>query len=458
MSPATAQISTLFKVIIVGGGIAGLTLALMLERNRIEYLLIEAYPEISSPVGGGVGLTPNGLRILDQLGCYETLLKLSENPVDKAYYHGPDEQVLRSIEDLHRLSCERHGYPVIFVDRAMLVHVLFDHLRDKSKVLTRKRVTTVIKADHEAQVITQDGSTYSADIVVGTDGVHSVIRQEIKRHAHEAGVGHIYLEDDKIPATYACIFGMSTAVPGIASDSVHYTFREKSSYVIGAGPKDRTYWFLNVHMDQTFYGTGIPKFTRKDEAKVVQQHWNDHIAPGVRFADLYHRKLTSLYTPLREYVHSKWYFGRMLTIGDASHQILPIAGQGANSAIESAASLMNCLFKALSSPLTPGRPSSMELGLVFEAVQQQRIPRVQWLLENANQRQQLEAMETPEHKEAATNQIPNLTFDHIFSKWQSTYASAVSLQMVDMPSKPRTCLFQDEMHSAKSTGQNRANL
>ena len=61
------------KVIISGAGIAGLTLALTLEKIGVDYQLLEAYPEIAANAGGGVCLLPNALAILDQLGCYEDL-------------------------------------------------------------------------------------------------------------------------------------------------------------------------------------------------------------------------------------------------------------------------------------------------------------------------------------------------------------------------------------------------
>jgi 2-polyprenyl-6-methoxyphenol hydroxylase-like FAD-dependent oxidoreductase len=62
-----------FKVVIAGGGIAGLTLAIMLEKFDIDYVILESYSKIAPPVGASVGLFPNGLRILDQLGCYEEI-------------------------------------------------------------------------------------------------------------------------------------------------------------------------------------------------------------------------------------------------------------------------------------------------------------------------------------------------------------------------------------------------
>ncbi|KAL5332608.1 hypothetical protein BJX70DRAFT_404427 [Aspergillus crustosus] len=62
-----------FKVIIVGGGIAGLTLANMLERFDLHYVLLESHETIAPVVGASIGIFPNGLRILDQIGCYQAI-------------------------------------------------------------------------------------------------------------------------------------------------------------------------------------------------------------------------------------------------------------------------------------------------------------------------------------------------------------------------------------------------
>jgi 2-polyprenyl-6-methoxyphenol hydroxylase-like FAD-dependent oxidoreductase len=60
-----------FKVIIAGGSVTGLTLANIFERLNVDYAVLEAYPEIAPQKGASIGLWPNGLRILDQLGCYD---------------------------------------------------------------------------------------------------------------------------------------------------------------------------------------------------------------------------------------------------------------------------------------------------------------------------------------------------------------------------------------------------
>ena len=61
------------RVIIVGGSIAGLTLAHSLEACHIDYLVLEARADIAPAVGASIGILPNGARILDQLGLWPAI-------------------------------------------------------------------------------------------------------------------------------------------------------------------------------------------------------------------------------------------------------------------------------------------------------------------------------------------------------------------------------------------------
>ena len=69
---------TPFKVVIAGGGIAGLTLANSLSQANIDYVLLEARDEIAPQVGASIGIFAQGGRILDQMGMYDDILNLIE--------------------------------------------------------------------------------------------------------------------------------------------------------------------------------------------------------------------------------------------------------------------------------------------------------------------------------------------------------------------------------------------
>lgn len=89
----------------------------------------------------------------------------------------------------------RHGYEPVFVDRQMSIEVLYDHLKDKSKVLVDKRVVEVKPLATGVQVTTKDGSTYTGDILVGADGIHSTVRNEMWRLGDELSPGYFPKSD-----------------------------------------------------------------------------------------------------------------------------------------------------------------------------------------------------------------------------------------------------------------------
>lgn len=83
------------------------------------------------------------------------------------------------------------------MERSSILKIIYSHIVDKSKVLTNKRVEYVRNTAHEVEVRTTDGSTYTGDLVIGADGVHSRVRQEIHRHAEEQGLGDEYMEANR---------------------------------------------------------------------------------------------------------------------------------------------------------------------------------------------------------------------------------------------------------------------
>lgn len=103
------------KVIIAGGSVAGLSLALMLEKNGIDFVVLEAYPDIAPQVGASIGVLPNGLHILDQLGCCDQVIGMAEYPVEKVFFRDSSGRPFWSLEDFGREM----------VDRLVICSILF---------------------------------------------------------------------------------------------------------------------------------------------------------------------------------------------------------------------------------------------------------------------------------------------------------------------------------------------
>jgi 2-polyprenyl-6-methoxyphenol hydroxylase-like FAD-dependent oxidoreductase len=99
-----------FRVIIAGGGIAGLTLANALQHAGVDYILLESRTEIAPQVGASIGILSNGSRILDQLGCYEgikeetTPLKWHGDHCSSGEYVSPRSERIQ-LEGIRYVKC-----------------------------------------------------------------------------------------------------------------------------------------------------------------------------------------------------------------------------------------------------------------------------------------------------------------------------------------------------------------
>lgn len=84
-----------FKVLIIGGGIAGLSLAIMLEAYGFDYEILEKHNTVAPRLGAGVGITPNGARILDQIGVWNSLCEVG-SPIDSGSAISPEGRIVLS--------------------------------------------------------------------------------------------------------------------------------------------------------------------------------------------------------------------------------------------------------------------------------------------------------------------------------------------------------------------------
>lgn len=95
-----------FMVVIVGGSIAGLSLASMLQANNIDYVVLETYTDIAPQVGASIGLLPHGNRILDQLGALDRLMTLSI-PIDNFTFRNDSGNPIAACHDVNHSFTQR---------------------------------------------------------------------------------------------------------------------------------------------------------------------------------------------------------------------------------------------------------------------------------------------------------------------------------------------------------------
>ncbi|KAF5534273.1 zeaxanthin epoxidase chloroplastic [Fusarium napiforme] len=411
----------------------------MLEKVGIRYVLLESHDEIAPQVGASIGLQSSGLRILDQVACADELMSLVDIPLNDTYLRYPDGSVIRHHTSVQDHLTERHGYPIIFFDRQMLLQVLYNKLESKASVHLGQKVVSVLELDNGIQVTTDKGKIFEGELLVGADGIYSAVRKEMWQIASP----NYFPSDEwsRVPCYYKCIFGISRPIEDLAQGS-HYVYNKNFSYLVAVGPGGKFYWFLFVRLPVPLYGQDIPRYTKVDEEKLAAEHASDQITPEVTFGHLYGARTSSVLTPLHEHVFEKWHYKRIITIGDAAHKFEPLTGHGGNSAIETAASLVNHLTSDECSDW-----SNTQIEAAFSAVQEERLERVQWLVKDAHKTQQMQAMETPFLATLGPILTRLSSTQFVLQLGAHKIVGATRINSIPVPRREHTNPFNDELPS-----------
>lgn len=173
------------NIIILGGGIAGLTTALALTKFSSKYTvpnihIFEIRPEPAT-IGGAVNLTPNALRMLDHLGAYEVIKQrgygkdIDELEVYDIY---SSKLAVSSFKGAHGKGIGSPPFKALRITRGDALKAVLEVVRKQSNItLTCGKKTIDIQETAANVTITFDnGESHTADILMGCDGIHSVTR------------------------------------------------------------------------------------------------------------------------------------------------------------------------------------------------------------------------------------------------------------------------------------------
>ncbi|KAF8858030.1 FAD/NAD(P)-binding domain-containing protein [Acephala macrosclerotiorum] len=365
-----------FKAIIVGGSVAGLTLAHMFERAGIDYVLLEARDTISPQLGASIVIMPNGARILDQMGLYEELRNTIMTPMAKSFIRRSDGRLVTSNE-WPKLVEERLGYICGICERMQFLRSMYGQLMDKSKIRLSKKVSSIQHNSDSVTVKCQDGTEFTGEFVIGADGIHSRVREEMQRYAKKTGSPGLMDEDEKrITAEYNCFFGISQNMPSLHPGDSHTSTDIDHSSLLLVGHHGLPLFFFFSKMPQKYIGvSNIPRFTKSQLHSQIEESRDFKVTGEVTLGDLMKETKSLSYFALEEANHEHWTFGRVVCLGDAIHKMTPNLGQGGNQAIESAAVLTNVLLDLLKSrdeiekvPL----PDLQETLLKYQDIRQKR--------------------------------------------------------------------------------------
>ncbi|KAI8965513.1 FAD binding domain protein [Daldinia sp. FL1419] len=335
------------RVVIVGGGIAGLTLASALEKADIDFVLLEARARFDPQVGASIGLSAAAMRILDQLGAAQDIVKHTA-PVKVSKVHRSDGKLVMPPAFTFQILKARFSYGAAFLDRQLVLRALANSIAQKDKMLLNKNVLNIEHADSGVTVNCEDGSSYHGDVVVGCDGVNSKasVRREMCRLASKEDPQLIpEAEETKMTAEFNCLFGISDPVEGLHEGEVDTTFDKGRNMLVITGKNRRVYWFYHEKLDRLYHvgAKDYPRYSKADAEDLARKNAWRHVSETVTLGDLWEKRVSYTLVPLEEALFDTWSWGRIATVGDNAHKMTPNHGQAGNNAIESAAALANQL-------------------------------------------------------------------------------------------------------------------
>jgi salicylate hydroxylase len=322
------------SVAIVGGGIGGLAAAAFLHRAGLNCTVYEQAAQLTE-IGAGLVVAPNAARLLRRLGALEEFAtRAVQLEVGFEFRRWEDGTVL-SAEDLSAACEQLYGEHTYTAHRADLLDVIKSVVPADCLRLGQQCVG-VVTSQSRPSVRFANGTTIETDVVVGADGVHSVVRGAVT---------------DPSPAIDSGICAFRALVP--AERASEFVRRRAQTIWIGPGHHLVHYpvsagQFVNLVAFAPAGENSVESWTATatvEEFLAEFEGWDDRLVDLIRAAGVIGRWALLDRPPL-----PRWSRGCVTLLGDAAHPMFPFFAQGAAQAIEDAALLARCLAECLDDP------------------------------------------------------------------------------------------------------------
>ncbi|KAI9164120.1 FAD-dependent monooxygenase DEP2 [Paramyrothecium foliicola] len=392
-----------FRVIVVGGGVAGLTASHCLEKAGIEHIVLERRGEVAPSEGASIAIYPNGARILKQIDCFDAT-EAACVPCDRFICRRPDGKQIWNTGFFDFVK-ENHGRDILLLERRKFLQILYENLPNKARIRTNATVVQVKQQVSGVEVVLNDGTVEVGDIVLGCDGVNSRVRGFMWDHANKTSMGTITAKEKRAMKTmWKCLVGTGPPVPELGERDMTAIHNNRYSFLTLTQP-DRVFWFAFFRLDKATSWPHRARYTDQDADALAATVADHPVSDTLLFGELWKKKDRGALIPIEEGILDHWFNGRIALAGDSAHKVTPNIALGGNSAMESIVVLCNHLQRMIRAQ-HGAKPSLATLEKTFKAYQTERHARVKGVMELSGLITKVQAWETPFHKFLATWALP----------------------------------------------------
>ena len=335
------------KVIVVGAGIGGLTLALMLHRRGVPVEVYEQSPEVRE-VGVGINTLPHAIRELAEIGLLPSLDAVGVRTRELFYYNRLGQEVWRE----PRGTDAGHPVPQFSIHRGRLQKLIYDAVIDRmgpGAVKTGLQLTGFMQSEgdvtaHFADAVSGGpGMTVTGDVLVCADGIHSVGRRAFYPNEGPPNwTGVLMWRGAALWTPWGD--GRTMAIGGgMGAKFVLYPIAHPEK-----DGRQLMNWVVNVKMAD---GDKSPP-PKESWSRPAQRALVLPYAKRFRIPDFDHVGLVEATPQAYEYPMAdrdplpQWTFGRVTLLGDSAHPMYPVGSNGASQAILDARALADALATA----------------------------------------------------------------------------------------------------------------
>jgi salicylate hydroxylase len=328
------------RILIAGAGIGGLVAALGLARKGCEVTVLEAAREFGE-VGAGIQLGPNAMKVLAALGLESQIHAVASFPesivIADAASGKPISRML-----LGNAVRERYGQAYVSLHRADLHALLLQAAREAGVQLKSNELLSKYEQTYEAGRAETAYFSYEYDVLIGADGLHSRVREQMLGDGAPRATGH---------AAFRALLPASSMPEALRTPHVR-TWWARDVHVVSYPLRGGSLWNLVVlaempgRMDSGWslnasHEEVMRLFKRTEPQLQALLNAGGAQATGWKRWNLFDRK------PLKA---ADMTHGRVALLGDAAHPMLPYLAQGAAMALEDAWVLAQCLSSNADAP------------------------------------------------------------------------------------------------------------